>query len=60
LHTTGHYKEFKGLLNHWRIDKIPQLTYKDFLNDYEKIIMQKSNKNNIKFDAKPFINYFKS
>jgi hypothetical protein len=60
LYTSGYYKEFKGLLNHWRIDKIPQLSYKDFLNDYEKIIMQKSNKNNIKFDAKPFINYFKS
>jgi hypothetical protein len=51
--------KYKGLNDHLKIEKVPQLTYKEFLNNYEKIIMQKLNRDNIKFDLKPFINYYK-
>jgi hypothetical protein len=51
--------KYNGLYDHWRIEKIPQLTYKEFLNNFEKIIMQKLNPDNIQFDTKPFINYYK-
>jgi hypothetical protein len=51
--------KYNGLYDHWRIEKIPQLTYKEFLNNFEKIIMQKLNPDDIQFDTKPFINYYK-
>jgi hypothetical protein len=63
LNISNKYKNInnkcKGFNDHLKIEKIPQLTYKEFLNNYEKIIMQKLNMNNMKFDAQPFINYYK-
>jgi hypothetical protein len=54
------YKEFKSLPDHWVMDKLPQLTYKEFLNNYENIIKGSLNVDNLKFDVKPFVNFYKS
>jgi hypothetical protein len=59
LYNYKEYKEFKNLPEHWRTDKLPQLTYKEFINNFDHIIMQSLNLDNIKFDFTPFLKFYK-
>jgi hypothetical protein len=52
---------FKELVDHWKIEGVQQVTYKDFLKNFESIIKQDLNIKKItEVDAKPIVNFFKS
>ena len=50
----------KVLLDHWKIEGVQQVTYNNFLDNYESIIKNDLNiPKNKKVDIKPIINFFK-
>lgn len=57
---TEHFN-YKELCDHWKIEGVQQVTYDEFLKNYQSITKQDLNIKKItEVDAKPIINFFKS